>query len=75
MARTKFKRLAKVKELPNVFSLQNPDVTDSLKNYFRFKNIFTIEIGCGHGDYTIELAQKYPRKKFYWNRRKRCKDI
>lgn len=64
MARTKFKRLAKVKELPNVFSSQNPEVTDALTNYFRFKNIFTIEIGCGHGDYSIELAQKFPERNF-----------
>jgi len=64
MARTKFKRLAKVKELPNVFSLQNPDITEALMNYFSFENIFTIEIGCGHGDYSIELAQKFPERNF-----------
>jgi tRNA (guanine-N7-)-methyltransferase len=64
MARTKFKRLKKVNELPNVFSLQNPDVTEALQNYFRFKNIFSIEIGCGHGDYTIELAKKFLDRNF-----------
>jgi tRNA (guanine-N7-)-methyltransferase len=64
MARTKFKRLVKVKELPNVFSKQNQDVTEALKNFSRFKNIFTIEIGCGQGDYTIELAQNFPERIF-----------
>ena len=64
MARTKLKRLSKVKELPNVFSLQNPDVKDAIKDYFKSKNRFTIEIGCGHGDYSIELAQKFPGRNF-----------
>lgn len=64
MARTKFNRLVKVKELPNVFSQQDPGMIEAFKNFFRFKNIFSIEIGCGHGDYTIELAKKFPDRNF-----------
>lgn len=64
MARTKLRRLSKVKELPNVFSLQDPNVKDAIQNYFKSKNRFTIEIGCGHGDYSIELAQKFPDRNF-----------
>jgi tRNA (guanine-N7-)-methyltransferase len=63
MARTKLKRLTKVKELPNVFSFEKSDLPDVIRDYFR-SDLFTIEIGCGHGDYSVELAQKYPGRNF-----------
>lgn len=64
MARTKQKRLIKVKELPNVFSYKTPNLKESLQSYFVSSNRFTLEIGCGHGDYSIELAKKYPDRYF-----------
>jgi tRNA (guanine-N7-)-methyltransferase len=64
MARTKHKRLRIVKELPNVFMLENVGSGDALKNYFGQRKNFTLEIGCGSGDYTIELAKKFPERNF-----------
>jgi len=64
MARTKQKRLSKVKELPNVFSMLDTDVKKAIYNYFEASKPFTIEIGCGHGDYSIELAQIFPDRNF-----------
>jgi len=64
MARTKQKRLSKVKELPNVFSLLDPNVKKTISNYFESSKPFTIEIGCGHGDYSIELAQMFSDRNF-----------
>ena len=64
MTRTKLKRLSKVKELPNVFSLETAERQNTIQEYFKSKNIFTLEIGCGHGDYSVELAQKYPQRNF-----------
>ncbi len=64
MARTKLKRLSKVKELPNVFSLRDPDIKTYSAITSNRSNLFTIEIGCGHGDYSIELAQKFPDRNF-----------
>jgi tRNA (guanine-N7-)-methyltransferase len=64
VARTKQKRLTKVKYLPNVFSISDANTKISLKKYFKNDNRFTLEIGCGHGDYSIELAQKYPERNF-----------
>jgi len=64
MARTKLKRLLKLSELQNVFSIKNPDIKESLKGYFKSDKLFTLEIGCGHGDYSVELAQKYPSRNF-----------
>jgi len=64
MARTKLKRLSRVKDLPNVFSLMDADIQNAILKYFKSKKLFTIEIGCGHGDYSIELAQKFPGRNF-----------
>ena len=64
MARTKQKRLSRVKELSNVFSSKNPDSKKLVLDYFKSNNHFTIEIGCGHGDYSIELARKFPDRNF-----------
>jgi tRNA (guanine-N7-)-methyltransferase len=64
MARTKLKRLSKVKELPNVFDLETEAVQSAIQNYFKPGNIFTLEIGCGHGDYSFELAKRFPERNF-----------
>ena len=64
MARTKLRRLLKVKQLPNVFSSHNPDVKEIIQNFFKSNKLFTIEIGCGHGDYSTELAKKFPGRNF-----------
>lgn len=64
MARTKLQRLNRANELPNVFSLRTPDLSGALKSYFKSELPFTIEIGCGHGDYSVELAKKFPKRNF-----------
>ena len=64
MARTKLKRLSKVKELPNVFSMESDTIQSEIHNYFKSGNLFTLEIGCGHGDYSVELAKRFPARNF-----------
>ena len=64
MARKKLKRLKDVHKLPNVFSSENENVEELLNYYFGNRKPFTLEIGCGHGDYTIELAKIYPERNF-----------
>jgi tRNA (guanine-N7-)-methyltransferase len=64
MARTKLKRLTKVDDLPNVFSLKHPAIKEAIKHYFNSNKLFTIEIGCGQGDYSVDLAQKFPDRNF-----------
>ena len=64
MARTKLRRLQKINELTNVFNSKDPDIKAKMKNYFNSAMISTLEIGCGHGDYIVEFAQKSPEKKF-----------
>lgn len=64
MARTKLQRITKANELPNVFSLKTPDLNDTLKSYFKSDLPITLEVGCGHGDYSVELAKKFPQRNF-----------
>ena len=64
MARTKLKRLSKVKELPNVFSMETETIQSEIHNYFSSGNLFSLEIGCGHGDYSVELAKIFPKRNF-----------
>lgn len=64
MARTKLKRLIAIKALNNVFSLKDPNIRKSLIDYFNSPERFTLEIGCGHGDYSVELAKIFPHKNF-----------
>ena len=64
MARTKQKKLEALQTLPNVFSTKNQKVRASLSNYFASTGPFTLEIGCGHGDYSVELAQKFSNRNF-----------
>jgi len=64
MARKKLIRLKEVYNLPNVFSSENENVEELLNKYFSNRKSFTLEIGCGHGDYSIELAKMYPERNF-----------
>jgi len=64
MARTKQKKLDTLPALPNVFSANNQNVRACINKYFKSAGPFTLEIGCGHGDYSVELAQKFPERNF-----------
>jgi len=64
MSRKKLKKIKEVRKLPNVFSREQENVEKLLREYFSNDNSFTLEIGCGHGDYTVELAAVYPERNF-----------
>lgn len=64
MARTKSKRIAGVKGLKNVFSFSDLDLDNPILDHFKSPSRFTLEIGCGSGDYSVELGIKYPERKF-----------
>ena len=34
------------------------------KDYFKNNNPIVLELGCGKGEYTCSLAEKYPKKNF-----------
>lgn len=64
MARKKHLKIIEVNTFPNVFNiLENPKLKE-FTDYFNNTNPIVLEIGCGHGDYTINLAKHFPEKNF-----------
>ncbi|MGL4364005.1 MAG: tRNA (guanosine(46)-N7)-methyltransferase TrmB [Bacteroidales bacterium] len=66
---------ARFKENESFSCLIQPQFSDLLKGVFSLRgnwrtqffannNPIVLEIGCGRGEYTVELAKRYPRKNF-----------
>ena len=64
MARTKHKKLNEVAHLENVFDFKGGNTEEELISKFNNLNSISLEIGCGEGDYTISLAQLFPKRNF-----------
>lgn len=64
MGRTKHKKIVEVNTLANVFNPRNNDDENCLRKYFQNNNEIILEIGCGHGDYTLSLSNKNKGKNF-----------
>ncbi|MEG0795454.1 MAG: tRNA (guanosine(46)-N7)-methyltransferase TrmB [Odoribacter sp.] len=72
MAKKKLERFAEMEELPNVFQPKHIEIfrTDyKLKGkwnseIFHNSHPIVLEIGCGKGEYTVELSKLYPEKNF-----------
>jgi len=71
MAKNKLQRFAELKTFSNVheFLFDERDHNFKLKGkwnaeYFKNNNPIVLELGCGKGEYTIGLAEKYPHKNF-----------
>src|ERR1051326_5970450 len=71
MGKNKLQRFAELKTFQNVFEfLFTERLTDfKLKGkwneeYFKNENPIVLELGCGKGEYSIGLAEKYPNKNF-----------
>ncbi|MCE1188862.1 MAG: tRNA (guanosine(46)-N7)-methyltransferase TrmB [Ignavibacteria bacterium] len=64
MARKKHRKQFEVRTLPNVFHTKQEDISHKLIEWFGSAGTYTLELGCGNGEYTIDLARKYPDKRF-----------
>lgn len=72
MAKRKVKKFAEVNSFSNCFFLSFegakaeglPLKGNWHKNYFKNNNPIVLELGCGKGEYTVGLAQRYPDKNF-----------
>ena len=70
MAKNKRLKFSQISEYPNVIEPTHDDLKSfKLKahwnsTYFKNNNPIVIELGCGKGEYTIGLAQKFPNKNF-----------
>ena len=64
MSRKKSQKMREVFDFHNVFSFDGENLDAALRTYFGNNNPFTLEIGCGYGDYTVEMAKLYPKRNF-----------
>jgi tRNA (guanine-N7-)-methyltransferase len=72
MAKRKLKKFAEVNSFDNCFFLSYEESQSAglplkgkwLNNYFKNNNPIVLELGCGKGEYTVGLAQRYPNKNF-----------
>ncbi len=64
MARKKHIKIKQVLKLPNVFSIKDNNLSENIRKYFGSNDKYTLELGCGHGDYSVKLAEMYPNELF-----------
>lgn len=72
MAKNKLFRFREMKTMPNVAEFMHTDIAAGpLKlsgrwnsDYFKNNNPLVLELGCGKGEYTVNLARRYPDKNF-----------
>jgi tRNA (guanine-N7-)-methyltransferase len=71
MPKNKLQRFAELRTFSNVheFLFDERDHNFKLKGkwnaeYFKNDNLIVLELGCGKGEYSIGLAEKYPNKNF-----------
>lgn len=70
MARSKLAKFAENKTFPHLFQLTFEEAQHfPLKgkwhqDFFKNTNPIVLELGCGKGEYTVGLGEKYPQKNF-----------
>lgn len=71
-SKNKLKRFEENETFENVFQPLREDLTEGNfkpkgnwnKKIFKNNNPIVLELGCGKGEYTVGLAQRYPEKNF-----------
>jgi len=71
MGKNKLKRFAENKTFDNVVQPTREETISNFslkgnwnKDFFKNENPIVLELGCGKGEYTIALAEKFPDKNF-----------
>lgn len=71
-SKNKLKRFKENETFNNVVQPTREEVTDGSfelkgkwkQDFFKNENPLVLELGCGKGEYSVNLAQKYPQKNF-----------
>lgn len=71
MAKNKIKRFAENKTFTNVFQPTREEMIENFElkgkwnsTYFKNNHPIVLELGCGKGEYSVALAEKFPDKNF-----------
>ena len=71
MGKNKLKRFSENKTFENVFQPTRAEMLEGFdlkgkwnEKIFQNENPIVLELGCGKGEYTVALAEKYPEKNF-----------
>ncbi len=70
MARNHLKRFADLGNLLNVFQGVEKARNFNAEDFFGNSNPITLELACGKGEYTVELAKRFPNRNFIGVERK-----
>jgi tRNA (guanine-N7-)-methyltransferase len=71
-SKNKLKRFKENETFANVFQPTREELVDSVyklkgnwkSSVFKNNNPLVLELGCGRGEYSVELARKFPKKNF-----------
>ncbi|MDA7794195.1 tRNA (guanosine(46)-N7)-methyltransferase TrmB [Flavobacteriales bacterium] len=71
MAKNKLRKFSQMAEYHNVFQPTFDELKSNFplkgnwkSTFFKNDNPLVVELGCGKGEYSVGLAQKYPQKNF-----------
>lgn len=64
MGKDKLKRFAEIATFPNVFQRDCTFKGKWNQEFFKNDHPIILELGCGRGEYTVNLAQHFPEKNF-----------
>ena len=65
MGKNKLKKFAEMETFSNVFQPPyEPMAGRWRERFFHNDHPIVLELGCGRGEYTVGLAEKYPEKNF-----------
>jgi len=64
MGRHKLQQMKEIQKFQNVFSAWGEKEKPDWKKYFGREGKLVLEMGCGWGQYTLALAEKYPEDNF-----------
>ncbi|MCF8253307.1 MAG: tRNA (guanosine(46)-N7)-methyltransferase TrmB [Bacteroidia bacterium] len=64
MAKDKLRRFAEFLEFPNCFDYPKELKGKWNSEYFKNNNPIVLELACGKGEYTVNLAEAFPEKNF-----------
>ncbi len=64
MSRQKLKKFAELKSFANVLEFGDKNFSKKLKQFIQHEDKVILELGCGKGEYSLALAEKYPSYKY-----------